>query len=177
VSASAGDGAAQVAWDAASTNGFDVLTYKATSSPGGKTCDVAATQLTCVVSGLTNGTSYTFTVTATNAIGTSKPSAPSNAVIPMVGKVMSLTVHTPAPSGSPGASASASASAGPSSEATASAAATDSGSPAAGGTPGSGGSGSGGSGGPPLPVILAIVAVVVIGGGAAAFLFLRPRLR
>ena len=179
VTASAGDGAAQVAWDEAATNGFYALTYKATSSPGGKTCDVDATKLTCVVSGLTNGTTYTFTVTATNAIGTSKPSAPSNAVTPMVGKVMSLVVHTPAPSGSSGA-ASASASAGPSTAATAtasaSAAATDSGSPAATGSPSPGGSGSGGSGGVPLPLILAIGAVVVIGGGAAALL-LKPRLR
>src|SRR4029077_126545 len=34
------------------------------------------------VSGLTNGKTYTCTVTATNAIGTSSPSAPSGAVIP-----------------------------------------------------------------------------------------------
>ena len=34
------------------------------------------------ISGLTNGTSYTFTVTATNSAGTGPASAPSNAVVP-----------------------------------------------------------------------------------------------
>ncbi len=34
------------------------------------------------VTGLTNGTSYTFTVSATNAIGTGPASATSNAVTP-----------------------------------------------------------------------------------------------
>jgi hypothetical protein len=38
--------------------------------------------LTCTVTGLTNGTSYTFTVTATNGAGTSTPSNASWALIP-----------------------------------------------------------------------------------------------
>ena len=52
-----------------------------TSSPGGLTVSGAASPLT--VLGLTNGTSYTFNATATNAAGTGSASAASNAVIPM----------------------------------------------------------------------------------------------
>jgi hypothetical protein len=41
------------------------------------------------VHGLTNGTTYTFTVVATNGIGTSGPSASSNSVVPTAGTVNS----------------------------------------------------------------------------------------
>jgi hypothetical protein len=56
------------------------VSYTVTSSPGGITATGSASPI--VVSGLTNGTSYTFTMTATNSSGTSSASAASNAVTP-----------------------------------------------------------------------------------------------
>jgi len=83
VSAEAGDASALVSWSAPSSSGcYPVTTYLATSSPGGKTCLVSAPARECEVVGLTNGTSYTFTVQALTGAGWSDPSSPSNAVTP-----------------------------------------------------------------------------------------------
>jgi hypothetical protein len=75
-----GNGSVVVSWNAANAQGSPVFNYLVTASPGGATCSSATT--TCVVTGLTNGTPYTFTVKATNAVGISAASSPSAAVTP-----------------------------------------------------------------------------------------------
>jgi hypothetical protein len=88
VVATAGDQSAGVAWDPGFDEGSAVTSYTVTASGDGgdETCtyEVPASGETdtCTVGGLTNGTSYTFAVTATNGVGTSLPSAPSTAVVP-----------------------------------------------------------------------------------------------
>jgi hypothetical protein len=59
-----------------------VTGYTVTSSPGGLTAFASNGTQGAVVTGLTIGTSYTFTAHATNALGNGAESAPSNAVTP-----------------------------------------------------------------------------------------------
>ena len=83
VVAKAGNGFASVSWKAPADNGYSPITqYTITTSPGGKTCSTTANVHSCKIAGLTNGTTYTFTVTATNAIGTGPASTPSAPVTP-----------------------------------------------------------------------------------------------
>ena len=76
-------GTAYVAFTAPSSDGNSPITsYKATSNPAGKTgtfTDKVGSGI-ITVTGLTNGSSYTFTITATNAYGTGTASAASNSV-------------------------------------------------------------------------------------------------
>ena len=66
------------------TGGSSIIYYLASSTPGNFTgVSMGPSSGSIVVSGLTNGTSYTFAAYAVNAIGTSTPSSASNAVIPI----------------------------------------------------------------------------------------------
>jgi len=79
----AGDARAAVHWTAAAANGAPLTGYRVVASPGGRSVTVAGTATTATITGLVNGTSYTFAVTATNAVGSSRASAASNAVVPV----------------------------------------------------------------------------------------------
>jgi hypothetical protein len=58
------------------TGGHAISGYTVTASPGGATC-TNELPAQCAIPGLETGTPYTFTVTATNDLGSSVPSAPS----------------------------------------------------------------------------------------------------
>ena len=81
-SASAGNAQATVSFSIPASNGAAITGYTVTSSPGGVIATGTSSPIT--VTGLTNNTSYTFTVTATNSAGTSVPSSSSNAVTPAI---------------------------------------------------------------------------------------------
>ncbi len=89
-----GYGQATVTFDApASDGGTPISRYTVTSSPEGATAAGPASPI--FISGLTNGSVYSFTVTASNDAGTSAPSSPS----------APLTISTPlnvAPVANPG---------------------------------------------------------------------------
>jgi len=82
--ATAGDGQASVTFTAPGSNGGSIIQiYTATSSPHGRTGTCTGPgACTITVGNLTNGTAYTFTVTATNGVGTGAASNASNSVTP-----------------------------------------------------------------------------------------------
>ncbi|MDG2216634.1 MAG: S8 family serine peptidase [Acidimicrobiales bacterium] len=86
-----GDSQVTVSWTAPADDGGKPITgYAVSASPNGATCVTASTS--CVVSGLANGTEYTFTVVATNTKGDSAASAEVSATPSMVLNVADIGV-------------------------------------------------------------------------------------
>ncbi|WP_052410150.1 S-layer homology domain-containing protein [Paenibacillus durus] len=80
--AAAGDGQATITFTAPADNGGSAVTgYEVTSSPDNIIATGTASPIT--ITGLQNGTAYTFTVKAINSAGSSAASAVSNAVTPL----------------------------------------------------------------------------------------------
>jgi hypothetical protein len=87
VTATGGPGSATVSWTAPPNGGSAITQYTITPYVGPTAQPMTSITgspppTTATVSQLANGTTYTFTVSATNAMGTGPPSAGSNAVTP-----------------------------------------------------------------------------------------------
>ncbi len=92
----AGDGEATLTWTPPPNTGPAITGYTVTASPGGATTTISPLVPAATVTGLTNGTPYTFTVAATNAVGTGPASAPTAAVTPTAVAQASLVAVLPA---------------------------------------------------------------------------------
>ena len=112
VVATGGDTVAIVEWVAPTDDGGAPITgYTVRAlvggTPAGPTCTIPVTgpadPLVCTVTGLANGTTYTFEVIATNSVGNSLPSAASSPVTPSGDADMQLRFDTSLDDGSGGA--------------------------------------------------------------------------
>jgi len=108
VTGTAGDASATITWTApASAGSFPITDYQAVLSPGGASCLVQAPALSCTITGLTNGTTYTATARALNGAGwgafsaASEPFTPENPT-PPVTKTIVITGTRGTVGGKPG---------------------------------------------------------------------------
>ena len=89
-----GDGQLSVSWSAPTNNGGSAITgYAVKANPGTAACTTVGSGTGCVLAGLTNGTLYSVTVTASNAVG-SGPSATVSNLVPGVPGAPSTVIGT-----------------------------------------------------------------------------------
>jgi hypothetical protein len=93
VVATAGKTSVSVSWTAPTdTGGMPITGYRVTSSPGAKSCVAVPPTTHCIVTGLTAGSTYRFSVTAANSVGTGPASTASSPVSLLTASVVSYTV-------------------------------------------------------------------------------------
>lgn len=92
---SCGDGQASISFTLPVYDGKQVATYLVTCSPGGATASGASSPI--VITGLSNGTAYTFTVTTIGGYGINAISAPSGSCTPVAPTTTTTPAPTPAP--------------------------------------------------------------------------------
>jgi hypothetical protein len=93
VTAHAGDQLAEVTWTAPTPDDPTITGYVITAAPADTLpVTVDPTARTATVTGLTNGTVYTFTVAANNLDGTSPPRTPSSPITPRPPAATTLTL-------------------------------------------------------------------------------------
>lgn len=93
VRASPGSTNAMVSWLPGDAGTSAITGYRVIVRPGGQVVDVDGQTTHALFTGLTNGTAYTFTVTARNGVGVGSTSPPTAAVVPVA--PTALTVTTP----------------------------------------------------------------------------------
>jgi GH25 family lysozyme M1 (1,4-beta-N-acetylmuramidase) len=92
VRATALGGAATVSWLPGDTGTARTTSYRVTAEPGGEAVVVSGLTSSALVPDLSTQTAYTFTVTATNKVGTSAASAPTLPVTPVIPTSLATSV-------------------------------------------------------------------------------------
>jgi hypothetical protein len=96
ITATAGNNKARLSWSEPNDGGSAITGYTLTYSPGGSTpINLPATPTSYTVTGLTNGTDYTFTLTANNIAGSSAPNT-SDSVTPNYTVIATTLAGNPA---------------------------------------------------------------------------------
>jgi GH25 family lysozyme M1 (1,4-beta-N-acetylmuramidase) len=101
VHASPSGAGVKVSWRAPDAGTSTVSGYKVVASPGGQTVKTGPSTLSAKFNGLSTAHAYTFTVTATNAVGSGLASKASNAVTPRIPTKIKTTLPASVTYGDP----------------------------------------------------------------------------